>query len=88
MIYRSKTEIISVILQTAGSGSSVTRIMYNAYLSHSLVKKYIKFLMDNEMMTYDEKTRIYCTNEKGKKFLRMHDEISKMINSKVGNPTE
>lgn len=86
MNYRSRTEIISVILQTSGTGTSVTKIMYNSYLSHSLLKKYIKFLIDNDMMSYDTKTHLYSTTEKGRKFLKMHEEINKLINSKMAEP--
>ena len=88
MIYRSKAEIISAILQTSDSGASITRIMYSSYLSYTLTKKYVNFLMENHMVVYDEKIHLYKTTEKGKKFTRMYGEINKMFNSKLNKPTE
>jgi predicted transcriptional regulator len=88
MIYRSKTEIISVILQTTDSGASITKIMYNSYLSYSLTKKYVDFLMENKMITYDEKMHHYKTTEKGRRFTRMYGEINKMFNSKLNKSPE
>lgn len=88
MIYRSKAEIISAILQTSDSGASITRIMYSSYLSYTLTKKYVNFLMENHMVVYDEKIHLYKTTEKGKKFTRMYGEINKMFNSKLNKPRE
>lgn len=85
MIYRSKTEIISVILRTAVTGAGKTKIMYDAYLSYMLVTKYIDFLMENGMLVNDKKMRIYKITEKGKRFLRMQDEINKMLSSQINN---
>lgn len=88
MIYRSKTEIISGILHATDSGASITKIMYNSYLSYTLTKKYVNFLMENHMVVYDEKTHRYKTTEKGKRFMRMYEEINKMFNSKFNKPAE
>lgn len=88
MIYRSKTEIISGILHTTDSGASITKIMYRSYLSYTLTKKYVNFLMENHMVVYDEKMHRYKTTEKGKKFTRMYEEINKMFNSKFSKPVE
>ncbi|NHI02315.1 hypothetical protein DYY67_1997 [Candidatus Nitrosotalea sp. TS] len=88
MIYRSKAEIISAILQTTDSGASITRIMYGSYLSYTLTKKYVNFLMENNMVVYEEKIHRYKTTEEGKKFTRMYGEISKMFNSKLNKPPE
>ena len=88
MIYRSRADIISVILKSSDPGASITKIMYNAYLSYALVKKYINFLKENQMVTYEEKTRFYKTTDKGKRFLRMHEEINKMFNSKLNKTPE
>lgn len=88
MIYRSKAEIISAILQATDSGASITRIMYSSYLSYTLTKKYINFLIENRMVAYEEKIHLYKTTEKGKKFTRMYGEINKMFNSKLNNPRE
>lgn len=76
---RSRTEIISVILKTARTGTTKTKIMYVAYLSYSQLVSYLKFLDENKMMTYDEGTQTYRTTAKGIKFLDMASEISDML---------
>ena len=83
MVNRNKTQIISDILQVADIGTSKTKIMYNAFLSYSLVTKYINFLVDNEMLMYDEKTHLYSILEKGRRFLRTCDEVNKLLNSRI-----
>jgi predicted transcriptional regulator len=83
MVCRSKTQIISDILQAADIGTGKTKIMYNAFLSYSLVTKYVDFLTDNGMLLYDEKTRLYRILEKGRRFLIIYDEVNKLLNSKI-----
>ncbi len=83
VIYRSKTEIISVILRTTNRGANKTKIMYNAFLSYSLMKKYISFLMENSLLVFDEKKHQYSVTEKGRRFLRMYDEINELLNSQL-----
>ena len=83
MVSRSKTQIISDILQAADIGTGKTKIMYNAFLSYSLVTKYVDFLTDNGMLLYDEKTRLYRILEKGRRFLIIYDEVNKLLNSKI-----
>ena len=42
---RSRTEIVSMILETANGGATKTKIMYNAYLSYNQLKEYISILI-------------------------------------------
>jgi predicted transcriptional regulator len=79
MKYRSRTEIMGMILECARSGITKTKIMYKVYLSHAQVKEYIALLQDNELLSYEEGTQLYRLSEKGYKFLQSYGEISELI---------
>jgi predicted transcriptional regulator len=79
MKYRSRTEIVAMILEAARSGATKTKIMYKAYLSYTQVKEYIAFLQDNELLSYEQGTQLYKISEKGYKFLQSYGEISELV---------
>jgi predicted transcriptional regulator len=79
MKYRSRTEIVAMILEASRSGATKTKIMYKAYLSYTQVKEYIAFLLDNELLAYEQGTQLYKISEKGYKFLRSYSEISELV---------
>jgi predicted transcriptional regulator len=81
--YRSRTEIVAMILQSARIGATKTKIMYKAYLSYTQLKEYLKFLQDNNLIKYEEGTSIYRVTEKGRHFLHAYDEISDLVSSKT-----
>jgi len=88
---RSRTEISSVIIESARSGATKTKIMYNAYLSHSQLVEYLKHLQQNDLITCEEGTQLYRPTEKGLKFLNMSNELNEMTiktNSKNYNIVE
>ena len=82
MKYRSRTEISSMILEAARVGATKTKIMYKAYLSYTLVKVYLKFLQDNDLLRYEKLTKQYKITEKGLKFLHSYDQILDLLSSK------
>ena len=75
MKYRSRTEIVSMILEAANGGATKTRIMYKAFLSYAQLREYLSVLMENNLLEYLEGTQTYKTTEKGFNLLRMHNEI-------------
>ena len=79
MKYRSRSEIIAMILQAANKGATKTRIMYAAYLSYAQVKEYLAFLQTRGLITYEEGTQLFRLTEKGLHYLTTFDEISDMI---------
>jgi len=79
MKYRSRTEIVAMILEAARTGATKTKIMYKAYLSYTQVKEYIAFLQDNELLAYEHGTQLYKISEKGYKFIRSYSEISELV---------
>jgi predicted transcriptional regulator len=79
MKYRSRIDIISVILDAANGGTdglTKTKIMYHAYLSHEQIKEYLSVLIESELLNYDVYTRKFKTTEKGLRFLEIYNKMS------------
>jgi predicted transcriptional regulator len=71
MKYRSRTDIISQILDTAnGGGATKTKILYKASLSHNELKEYLTVLTQSDLLIYDVQTHTFMTTEKGLQFLK------------------
>ena len=79
MKYRSRTDIIAMILQAATTGATKTRIMYSAYLSYAQVKEYLSFLLERDLVRYEEGSGLYKLSERGMKVLEAYEGISEMI---------
>ena len=72
MKYRSRTEIVSMILEAANGGATKTKIMYKAFLSYAQLKEYLSMLIENNLIEYLEGMHTYKTTEKGLNLLKMH----------------
>jgi predicted transcriptional regulator len=81
MKYRSRTEIVSMILEAANGGATKTRIMYKAFLSYAQLKEYLSVLIENNLLEYLEGVQTYKTTEKGFNLLKMHNEIGELLQS-------
>ena len=79
MKYRSRTEIVSMILEAANGSATKTRIMYKAFLSYAQLKEYLSVLIENNLLEYLEGSQTYKTTEKGFNFLKMHNEIGELL---------
>jgi predicted transcriptional regulator len=81
MSYRTRTEIISSILEIAnrGNGITKTKIMYGAFLSHSQMKEYLTILVDNGLICYDLDTRTFKTTDKGHRFLQVCNGLDTLM---------
>lgn len=82
MKYRSRTEIISMILDSVTSGTTKTKIMYKAYLSYTQLKEYLSLLEESGMIGYENGSQIYRITDKGRKFLKLTLEIGDMVSIK------
>jgi predicted transcriptional regulator len=84
---RSRTEIVSMILEAAnvGVGATRTKIMYNAFLSYSQLKEYLSLLIENYLLEYHNETKMFRTTEKGLKFLKMNNEIGELLHITAKN---
>ena len=83
MKYRSRTEIVSMILESANGGATKTKIMYKAFLSYAQLKEYLSVLIENNLIEYLEGTQTYKTTEKGFNLLKMHNEIGELLQSPI-----
>ena len=83
MKYRSRTEIVSMILEAGNGGATKTRIMYKAFLSFAQLREYLSLLVENNLLEYLEGTKMYKTTEKGLNFLKMHNEISELLQTTI-----
>jgi predicted transcriptional regulator len=80
MRYRSRTDIISEILDAAnGSSATKTKIMYNAYLSYNQLKEYLTILTENNLLSYDLYSHTFTTTERGLRFLQIRNQMDSMI---------
>ena len=80
MKYRSRTEIIALILEAANMGVTKTKMMYSAYLSYAQVTEYIAFLSEKDLIKFDPTKATYTLTEKGLQVRRACNEINAMVN--------
>jgi predicted transcriptional regulator len=69
---RSRTELVSMILEAANGRATKTKIMYSAFLSYNQLKEYISILLENNLLGYLEGARTFRTTEKGLNYLKMY----------------
>jgi len=83
MKYRDRNEIIAQILEsTNGDRVRLTKIMYDAYLSHGLTKEYVRLLIEKGLMEYLDGERTFKTTDKGMNFLRIHHKVQGLTTPK------
>jgi predicted transcriptional regulator len=85
MKYRSRTEIVAMILDSANGGATKTKMMYKAFLSYHQLKEYLSVLIENDLIEYLNGTQTFRTTEKGLKFLKMHNEIGELLHVTAKN---
>ena len=82
---RSRTEIVSMILDTANGGATKTKMMYNAFLSYNQLREYLSVLIENNLIEYLGGTHKFKTTEKGLNLLKMHNEMAVLLQTKIEN---
>jgi predicted transcriptional regulator len=85
MILRDFQDIIAEILQCAqvDQGITKTRVMYEVQLSFTQIKEYFQYLQQNELVSYDEENRVFRTTMKGKKFLKLYNEMTELTSGRI-----
>ena len=81
--YRSRTEIVAMILEAANGGATKTKIMYKAFLSYAQLREYLSVLIENNLLEYLEGNQNYKTKEKGLNLLRMHNEMGELLQTRL-----
>ena len=78
MKYRSRTELVSNILEAANGGATKTKIMYKAFLSYAQLKEYLAVLIQNDLIAHDIEG-IYRTTSKGIKFIESSQQLGGLL---------
>lgn len=79
MKYRSRSDIIGLILESANGGASKTSIMYKAFLTFSQMREYLGLLIQKGLIEYEEGSQKYRTTEKGMQVLQMCNQINEEL---------
>jgi predicted transcriptional regulator len=79
MKYRSRTELVSHILEAANGGATKTKIMYKAFLSYAQLKEYLNLLIENGLIDYDSTGATYRTSPKGLRYLGLYSQMDKLV---------
>ena len=80
MKYRSRTEIVGLILEAAnGGGATKTKIMYKAFLSFAQLREYLTMLQDNGLIEYEGGRQTYRTAEKGMRLLHIYNKMYELV---------
>jgi predicted transcriptional regulator len=79
MKYRSRTDIVGLILGAANGGATKTKIMYKAFLSYAQLKEYLTVLLQNEVLEYEDETQLFRTTEKGLRLLQMYNQFDEIM---------
>jgi predicted transcriptional regulator len=70
---RGRTEMLAAMLEVAKGK------VYISFLSYVQLKEYLSILIENNLIEYRDGTQTYKTTEKGLHFLKMHNEIRKLL---------
>ena len=85
--HRTRINIVATILSVvnANNGSKKTQIMYQAYLSYSLLIRYLNDLVNANLLVFGKANRYFLT-ERGKEFLsnfskyaRLNEDVEEKI---------
>ena len=76
MKYRSKSDMIGLILEAANGGATKTKIMYSAFLSFEQLKQYLAYLLERGLIEHEEITQKFRTTEKGMRVLKLQNQIN------------
>jgi predicted transcriptional regulator len=79
MKYRSRFDIVGVLLESAARGATKTKLMYEAFLSHSQVEEYLDFLESKSLISLAQDKKHYLPTEKGLRFLAMYEKIKDAV---------
>jgi predicted transcriptional regulator len=76
MKYRSRSDIVGLLLDAAnGGGATKTKLMYKAYLSFNQLREYLALLVENGLIEYEEGMRTYRTTERGMRLLQIQNTM-------------
>lgn len=74
---RPHDEIVAAIIRAASVENRKTRIMYGSALNLKQLNQYLIILVERGFLTHDGKSRTYASTERGLKYLKLHEEMSR-----------
>jgi predicted transcriptional regulator len=74
---RTSLDIVRDMLVVASTGVRKTKIMYQANLSYSQVKKYLRDLLNQGLLKHDGNS-FYLITKKGLEFLELYDNYAEL----------
>ena len=79
MKYRSRTDIVHLILEAANGGAATkSKIMYKAFLSFGQLKEYLMVLIENDQLEYEDGQNTYRTTSKGIRLLQIFNNMEEL----------
>jgi predicted transcriptional regulator len=89
MKYRSRSEIVALILSGALQGDATrTRLMYCAHVSHTQLKEYLAFLEEKGLLRADQTRKTYSITKKGMDVLQIYDQLNRAMGSGLDSEVE
>jgi predicted transcriptional regulator len=80
MEYRSRTDIVGLILEAANGGRATkTKIMYKVFLSLAQLREYLATQQDSGLIEYESGRQTYRTTEKGMKLLEVYGKMNELV---------
>jgi predicted transcriptional regulator len=84
--FRSRVDICAAILEAAtGHGAKKTKLMHYSQTSFSQVNSYLEVFLDNGLLEYIPKLRLYRATKMGVRYLQNYNEAWRNLNPIVGN---
>ena len=77
MKYRSRIGIIAMILDSIGSGSKKTRIMYGAHLSYKQTNEYLAVLLERGLIKSED--GVFTLTPNGRQAIESIGEVEKLV---------
>jgi predicted transcriptional regulator len=74
--YRSRSDIIGLILEAANGGATKTKIMYKAFLSFAQLREYLSMLAEKGLIEYEDGVQKYRTTDKGIRLLQIYNQMN------------
>jgi predicted transcriptional regulator len=78
--HRSRSEIISSILEaTNGNKLGKTEIQFKTYLSYNILKEYLVYLLECDLIEYIVGERMFKTTPKGMQVLQTYNKMDELL---------
>lgn len=78
--HRSRSEIISSILEvTNGNKVGKTEIQFKTYLSYNLLKEYLVYLLECDLIEYIAGERAFKTTPKGMQAMQTYNKMDELL---------